>query len=86
MLNVYHSRLDESEIGRALDNTVSALVSEEDSGWFADWMDLWKDISLSSSDSDDDKIFRPRKRERERVKVRLNFLILQKGEWHCEEK
>ena len=66
MLNVYHSRLDESEIGRALDNTVSTLVNEEDSGWFADWMDLWKDISLSSSDSDDDKIFRPRKRERER--------------------
>ena len=38
MLNLHHSRLDESEIECALDDTMSTFVSGEDSGWF---MDLW---------------------------------------------
>ena len=46
MSNVHHSRLEKSEIGHTLNNTVSILVSGEDSGWFVD-----SNVSLFSSDS-----------------------------------
>ena len=45
---------------RELDNTVSILLSGEDSGLFVDY-----DLSLSSSYSDNDKIYRLQKGENE---------------------
>ena len=52
------SRFDKSEIACALDDTVSTLVSGEDSGWFVD-----SDASPSLSISDKDEISRPHKGE-----------------------
>ena len=74
----FFGRSTELEIDRTQDNIESTIVSEEDSGWFLD-----SKVSLSSSDSNDDGLIGL---IRERVKVRLNFLILGKGEWQCEEK
>ena len=72
MSNVHHSRLDESQINSALDDSVATLVSVDDNGWFVD-----NDVSLSSSDSDDDQIYRPCKGE---SKSEIKFYDSGKGQ------